>query len=49
MAGFGATGLIMRYLTPDPDLHSNDEVIRSYHAHHGDMDLSFTRQRCWPR
>jgi chloride channel protein, CIC family len=45
MAGFGATGLIMRYLTPDPDLQSTDEVIRSYHEHHGDMDLS----SYWPK
>ena len=39
LLGFGVTGLIMRYLTPDPDLHSTDEVVRSYHEHHGDMDL----------
>jgi chloride channel protein, CIC family len=39
LVGFGTAGLIMRYLTPDPDLHSTDEVIRSYHEHHGDMDL----------
>jgi chloride channel protein, CIC family len=39
LVGFGATGLIMRYLTPDPDLHSTDEVVRSYHEHHGDLDL----------
>jgi len=45
LVGFGATGLIMRYLTPDPDLHSTDEVIRSYHEHHGDMDLS----SYWPK
>jgi CIC family chloride channel protein len=45
MVGFGATGLIMRYLTPDPDLHSTDEVIRSYHEHHGDMDL----KSYWPK
>jgi CIC family chloride channel protein len=45
LAGFGATGLIMRYLTPDPDLHSTDEVIRSYHEHHGDMDL----KSYWPK
>jgi CIC family chloride channel protein len=45
LAGFGATGLIMRYLTPDPDLHSTDEVNRSYHEHHGDMDLS----SYWPK
>jgi hypothetical protein len=44
-AGFGAPGLIMRYLTPDPDLHSTDEVIRSYHDHHGDMDL----RSYWPK
>jgi chloride channel protein, CIC family len=43
--GFGATGLIMRYLTPDPDLHSTDEVIRSYHEHHGHMDL----RSYWPK
>jgi CIC family chloride channel protein len=35
----------MRYLTPDPDLHSTDEVIRSYHEHHGDMDL----RSYWPK
>jgi CIC family chloride channel protein len=45
MAGFGATGLIMRYLTPDPDLHSTDEVVRSYHEHRGDIDL----RSYWPK
>ena len=35
----------MRYLTPDPDLHSTDEVVRSYHEHHGDMDL----KSYWPK
>jgi CIC family chloride channel protein len=45
LVGFGAAGLIMRYLTPDPDLHSTDEVIRSYHEHHGDMDL----RSYWPK
>ncbi|HEY2423355.1 MAG TPA: hypothetical protein VGH55_04580, partial [Chthoniobacterales bacterium] len=45
LVGFGATGLIMRYLTPDPDLHSTDEVIRSYNEHHGDMDL----KSYWPK
>jgi chloride channel protein, CIC family len=45
LVGFGAAGLIMRYLTPDPDLHSTDEVIRSYHQHHGDMDL----RSYWPK
>jgi chloride channel protein, CIC family len=45
LVGFGAAGLIMRYLTPDPDLHSTDEVVRSYHEHHGDMDL----KSYWPK
>jgi CIC family chloride channel protein len=42
---FGAAGLIMRYLTPGPDLHSTDEVIRSYHGHPGDVDL----MSYWPK
>jgi chloride channel protein, CIC family len=45
LVGFGATGLIMRYLTPDPDLHSTEEIVRSYHQHHGDMDL----RSYWPK
>ncbi|MFP5230207.1 MAG: chloride channel protein, partial [Acidobacteriota bacterium] len=37
--GFVATGLIMQYFTPDPDEHSTEEVIRSYHEHAGDIDM----------
>jgi len=37
--GFAATGLIMQYFTPDPDEHSTEEVIRSYHEHQGDIDM----------
>lgn len=37
--GFLIAGLLMQYLTPDPDLHSTEEVIRSYHEHEGRMDL----------
>lgn len=37
--GFAATGLIMQYLTPDPDEHSTEEVVRSYHNHLGDIDI----------
>jgi chloride channel protein, CIC family len=37
--GFVATGLIMQYLTPDPDEHSTEEIIRSYHNHQGDIDM----------
>lgn len=37
--GFALTGLIMQFLTPDPDEHSTEEVIRSYHEHQGDIDM----------
>ncbi|HUA16144.1 MAG TPA: chloride channel protein [Verrucomicrobiae bacterium] len=33
--GFVVAGLIMQYLTPDPNEHSTEEVIRSYHEHQG--------------
>lgn len=36
---FAVTGLIMQFMTPDPDEHSTEEVIRSYHDHHGDIDM----------
>jgi CIC family chloride channel protein len=39
VAGFALTGLIMQFLTPDPDEHSTEEVIRSYHEHQGDINL----------
>ena len=32
---FFVTGLIMQFLTPDPDEHSTEEIIRSYHEHEG--------------
>ena len=37
--GFVATGLIMQLFTPDPDQHSTEEIIRSYHEHQGDVDM----------
>lgn len=37
--GFLIAGLIMQYMTPDPDVHSTEEVIRSYHEHEGRMEL----------
>ena len=37
--GFAATGLIMQFLTPDPNEHSTEEVVRSYHDHRGDIDM----------
>ena len=38
-AGFTLAGLIMQYFTPDPDEHSTEEIIRSYHEHQGDIDM----------
>jgi CIC family chloride channel protein len=38
-AGFLLTGLIMQFRTPDPDEHSTEEIIRSYHEHQGDIDI----------
>lgn len=39
VAGFLLAGLIMQFLTPDPDEHSTEEIIRSYHEHEGDIDM----------
>ena len=37
--GFVIAGLLMQYLTPDPDEHSTEEIIRSYHEHQGDVQI----------
>jgi CIC family chloride channel protein len=37
--GFLLTGLIMQFLTRDPDRHSTEEIIEAYHEHQGDIDL----------
>lgn len=37
--GCALTGLIMQYLTRDPNQHSTEEVIRSYHEHEGAIDM----------
>ena len=39
--GFVVTGLIMQFLTPDPNEHSTEEIIRSYHEHEGKIDTRF--------
>jgi hypothetical protein len=39
MVGFLLSGLIMQFCTPDPDEHSTEEIIRSYHDHQGDIDI----------
>jgi chloride channel protein, CIC family len=36
---FVVTGLIMQFLTPDPNEHSTEEVIRSYHEHEGQVNV----------
>jgi CIC family chloride channel protein len=37
--GFVVAGLIMQFLTPDPNQHSTEEIIRSYHEHEGEVDM----------
>lgn len=37
--GFIVTGLIMQFFTPDPDEHSTEEIIRSYHEHQGKIAM----------
>jgi CIC family chloride channel protein len=39
VAGFFVTGVIMQSCTPDPDEHSTEEIVRSYHEHQGDIDI----------
>jgi chloride channel protein, CIC family len=39
VAGFAATGVIMQYLTPNPNEHSTEEIVKSYHEHQGDIDM----------
>lgn len=37
--GFVVTGLIMQFLTPDPNEHSTEEIVKSYHSHQGHIDM----------
>ncbi len=39
VVAFAVTGLIMQYFTPNPDEHSTEEVIRSYHEHEGEIEM----------
>ena len=39
VTGFAVTGLLMQRFTPDPYVHSTEEIIRSYHEHEGDVDM----------
>ena len=36
---FAITGLIMQFFTPNPDEHSTEEVIHSYHENQGDIHM----------
>ena len=38
--GLGVTGAIMQWLTPDPDEHSTEEIVRSYHHDQGAIALN---------
>lgn len=37
--GCALTGLLMQYFTPDPNEHSTEEIIRSYHEHDGAVNV----------
>ena len=37
--GCALTGLIMQHFTRDPNQHSTEEVIQSYHEHEGAIDM----------
>lgn len=39
LGGFVIAGLIMQYMTPDPNQHSTEEIVRSYHDHQGDIRM----------
>lgn len=39
LAGFVLTGLIMQRFSPDPDEHSTEEIIRSYHEYQGQIRM----------
>jgi len=38
-SGFILAGLIMQYLTPNPDEHSTEEIIRAYHEKQGRVQM----------
>jgi len=37
--GSALAGVIMQFCTPDPDEHSTEEIIRSYHEHEGAINV----------
>ncbi|HEX5410365.1 MAG TPA: chloride channel protein [Terriglobia bacterium] len=39
VVGFLITGLIMQFFAPDPDEHSTEEIIKSYHERQGSIGM----------
>jgi CIC family chloride channel protein len=39
LVGSALTGLVMQMLTPNPNQHSSEEIIVSYHEHEGAIDM----------
>jgi chloride channel protein, CIC family len=39
VAGFVMAGLLMQYLTPDPNEHSTEEIIHAYHERQGEVKM----------
>lgn len=39
VTGFFLSGVIMQYFTRDPDIHSTEEIIESYHKKNGEIDM----------
>lgn len=39
LLSFVLAGLIMQFLTPNPDEHSTEEIIHSYHEQQGDVNM----------
>ncbi len=45
VVGFAVAGIIMQYSTPDPNEHSTEEIIKSYHEHGGVVEMRFFAQK----
>ncbi len=43
--GCAVTGLMMQYLTPNPNEHSTEEIIQAYHEHEGAVDMRWFPQK----
>ncbi len=45
LLGCAVAGLIMQYGTPNPNEHSTEEIIKSYHEHRGVVDMRYFPQK----